>query len=165
MPKPKMDRRVVRSKRMLREALVSLMAEKGYDAVTVLEIAERADLNRATFYLHYSDKEDLLQQSLEEVLNEVMQGIEELNLNFIYSYSESPDPNVIKLFERIADHAFFFQVMLTKADRQCTERLQNYFRTWVGRNMDRVPADEEQFLVPKNVIIHYMSSAMVGLIV
>ena len=59
------DRRVEKSKRALAEALVRLMIDKGYDAITVADIAERANVGRSTFYAHYADKEDLLQESLQ----------------------------------------------------------------------------------------------------
>lgn len=61
----KPDRRVEKSKRALAEALVRLMIDKGYDAITVADIAERANVGRSTFYAHYADKEDLLQESLQ----------------------------------------------------------------------------------------------------
>lgn len=54
------DRRVERTRGLLRAALVELMREKGYAAVTVQDIATRANLGRATFYLHYRDKQALL---------------------------------------------------------------------------------------------------------
>lgn len=54
------DRRVRRSRRAMRSALVELTLEKGFGAVTIDEIATRADVARATFYAHYSDKEELL---------------------------------------------------------------------------------------------------------
>src|SRR5688572_17611341 len=60
----KPDRRVEKSKRALAEALVRLMIDKGYEAITVADIAERANVGRSTFYAHYADKEDLLQESL-----------------------------------------------------------------------------------------------------
>ncbi|MFE1198554.1 TetR/AcrR family transcriptional regulator [Streptomyces olivaceoviridis] len=58
--KPAGDRRVRRTRAALRTALVELVLEKGFHAITVEEIAERADVGRATFYAHYRDKEDLL---------------------------------------------------------------------------------------------------------
>jgi AcrR family transcriptional regulator len=54
------DRRVQRTQRSLREALVSLVLEKGYEAVTVQQIVARADVGRSTFYAHYLGKEQLL---------------------------------------------------------------------------------------------------------
>ncbi|MEU3371348.1 TetR/AcrR family transcriptional regulator [Streptomyces sp. NPDC006711] len=58
--KPAGDRRVRRTRAALRTALVDLVLEKGFHAITVEEIAERANVGRATFYGHYRDKEDLL---------------------------------------------------------------------------------------------------------
>ncbi|MBL8130953.1 MAG: TetR family transcriptional regulator [Anaerolineae bacterium] len=65
----KPDRRVIRTRRMLHRALLDLIAERGYDAVSVADIAERAELRRATFYLHYQDKEALLMAALENVFD------------------------------------------------------------------------------------------------
>lgn len=55
------DPRVVRSRRMLIEALVKLLDVKEFDDISIQEIADEAGLNRATFYLHYPDKNALLQ--------------------------------------------------------------------------------------------------------
>src|SRR5580658_10195970 len=55
------DPRIVRSRRMLMEALVKLLDRKEFDQISVQEIADEAMLNRATFYLHYTDKNGLLQ--------------------------------------------------------------------------------------------------------
>ena len=65
----RLDPRVVRTRQMLRDALVSLIAEKGFDALTVQDIADRATLNRATFYLHYQDKHELLINSLRDAID------------------------------------------------------------------------------------------------
>ncbi|WP_406278723.1 TetR/AcrR family transcriptional regulator [Streptomyces sp. NBC_00191] len=54
------DRRVRRTRRALHEALLALMTEKGYDAVTVQDIIDRADVGRSTFYTHFTDKQDLM---------------------------------------------------------------------------------------------------------
>ncbi len=55
------DPRILRSRRMLREALVRLLDQKEFDDISIQEIADEATLNRATFYLHYADKNALLQ--------------------------------------------------------------------------------------------------------
>ena len=55
------DPRILRSRRMLMEALATLLTRKEFDAISVQEIADEATLNRATFYLHYPDKNALLQ--------------------------------------------------------------------------------------------------------
>src|ERR1700735_1727730 len=55
------DPRILRSRRMLMEALVRLLIKKEFADISVQEIADEATLNRATFYLHYPDKNALLQ--------------------------------------------------------------------------------------------------------
>src|SRR5213083_3494878 len=61
------DRRVQRTRKLLQDALVSLMIEKGYEATTVQDIIDRANVGRATFYAHFADKETLLVSRLEDL--------------------------------------------------------------------------------------------------
>lgn len=64
-PSPTGDRRVKRSQQALLDALVELMIEKGFEATTIADIAERANVGRSTFYAHFADKEALLRESLQ----------------------------------------------------------------------------------------------------
>jgi AcrR family transcriptional regulator len=54
------DRRVQRTHRLLHQAIVELIRERGWDAITVQDVCERADIGRSTFYVHFADKEELL---------------------------------------------------------------------------------------------------------
>lgn len=67
MPKKIGDRRVKRTRQQLKEAMLSLIREKGFEAMTVQDIIDRADVGRSTFYAHFGGKEDLLVQGLDEV--------------------------------------------------------------------------------------------------
>ena len=60
MKEKKEDRRVNRTRKLINEALMALIVEKGYEAVTVQDILDRADVGRSTFYAHFRDKDDLL---------------------------------------------------------------------------------------------------------
>ncbi|MGC1783761.1 MAG: TetR/AcrR family transcriptional regulator [Acidobacteriaceae bacterium] len=60
-PAETMDPRILRSRRMLMESLARLLNQKEFDDISIQEIADEATLNRATFYLHYADKNGLLQ--------------------------------------------------------------------------------------------------------
>jgi AcrR family transcriptional regulator len=62
------DRRSRMTRKLLGDALVSLILEKGYDSTTVVEIAERANVGRSTFYAHFYDKEDLFRSEFEELI-------------------------------------------------------------------------------------------------
>ncbi|WP_430649333.1 TetR/AcrR family transcriptional regulator [Bradyrhizobium nanningense] len=67
-PNPKLvDRRVQRTRRALRDAFHTLMAERGWDDVSIQSICERANIGRSTFYLHYDSKEQLLEGGLDDL--------------------------------------------------------------------------------------------------
>ena len=66
------DRRVRRTRRLLAEALISLVLERGYEEVTVREITGRADVGYATFFRHYPGKDALLEEVLEVVLDDLL---------------------------------------------------------------------------------------------
>ncbi|AIQ61628.1 TetR/AcrR family transcriptional regulator [Paenibacillus borealis] len=75
----RVDPRTIRSKKMLKDAVFSLLAENGEIAqLTVKKIASRAELNRATFYLHYEDINDLLRQLVHEIFDELSNKVEPL---------------------------------------------------------------------------------------
>src|SRR5687767_9297031 len=66
----KVDRRIAKSQIAIKKAVTELMSEKSFDDITIQDIADRADVNRGTIYLHYTDKYDLLDKMIEEhILN------------------------------------------------------------------------------------------------
>ena len=67
MKNNKQDRRSQRTRQAISDALVALMLEKNYDAITVQEIIDRANVGRSTFYSHYVDKDDLLTSQFERI--------------------------------------------------------------------------------------------------
>ena len=68
-----LDPRVRRTRQLLREALVSLLGEKSFEAISVHDLAERATVNRVTFYDHYDDKFALLDDLIGESFRELLQ--------------------------------------------------------------------------------------------
>lgn len=70
MPKtPTEDRRVEKTRKLLRESLASLVREKSYDRIAVKEILDRANVGRSTFYTHFRDKDELLASVILEMLS------------------------------------------------------------------------------------------------
>jgi AcrR family transcriptional regulator len=65
--RPSTDRRVAKTRKALKEALTDLILEKGYEAVTVQDVIDRADVGRSTFYAHFVDKDDLLMAILADL--------------------------------------------------------------------------------------------------
>lgn len=72
MVKP--DRRVKRTRELLQSALIELINERGYDALTIQEIVDRANIGRTTFYLHYNSKDDLFMSCHEAIVSEFNSG-------------------------------------------------------------------------------------------
>src|SRR5512140_3511261 len=68
----KIDPRVKRTRILLEDAFMKLLQEKGFQAVTVQDIAEKAGVNRATFYAHFADKYSLLDHSIRQGFMQVI---------------------------------------------------------------------------------------------
>jgi len=72
MAKSSIDRRVARTRAALQQACMSLILKKGHEAVTVGSICKAANVGRSTFYLHYSGKDDIRRQGLENLRKELL---------------------------------------------------------------------------------------------
>ena len=66
----KVDPRIKRTRKLLQQALMELMREKSFQAITVQDIAERATVNRVTFYAHFEDKHALLEYTMREMFKQ-----------------------------------------------------------------------------------------------
>lgn len=71
MEEKKMDLRIIKTQRSIHSAFLELMKEKGFSKLTVKDIISTAEINRSTFYAHYEDKYDLLEQVERELLNRI----------------------------------------------------------------------------------------------
>ena len=70
------DRRVRRTRRNLTEALIALILERGYQATTVQDILDRADIGRSTFYAHFRDKEALLLSCFDDLREDLRRDLD-----------------------------------------------------------------------------------------
>lgn len=68
----KTDRRIRKTKKQLRDGLAKLMTQKSINEITVKELVEEVDINRSTFYLHYTDIHDMLEQLENELMNDLV---------------------------------------------------------------------------------------------
>ncbi len=66
----KTDRRIQRTRDLLQKALIELISERGYDAITIQDIADRANVGRTTFYVHYNSKDDLFMSCHQAIVSE-----------------------------------------------------------------------------------------------
>ncbi len=143
------DIRVHRTRKLIRQAFMELTVEKGFEALTVRDITKRAMMNRSTFYRHYLDKYDLLEQYINEMyeLFEDKEGFVKLTPHEVPS-------NLIDLLKHIQQFADFYRVMLAaKTDpvfkqrlRQKTERrfltcFNQIFSEKVGEHADASAMD------------------------
>ncbi len=76
--KKRVDRRVKRTRDMLRKGLAHLLEEKNIQEITVSELVDYVDINRSTFYLHYKDIYDLLEHIEREIVDEITLAMEEV---------------------------------------------------------------------------------------
>lgn len=109
MTNQKLDRRVARTKAVLREALFALIEEKGYGTITVSDIAERADVNRVTFYFHYKDKEDLLFEIMKEVYDELAASLPASTTASEWLYEDA-----LAGFRHVQQYSQLYKVLLSE---------------------------------------------------
>jgi AcrR family transcriptional regulator len=122
--KNKTDRRIQRTRHSLRTALLDLIKEKGYDAISIEDITDRANVGRATFYFHYKDKEDLLLEEFSEMANEKVQVLSEIPFSAWLESEEDaaastekrPAPPLLIVFEHIHENSELYYILL-KSER------------------------------------------------
>jgi len=170
----KPDRRVQRSRQALRNALLELIKDKKYDSISVEEITQRANLGRATFYLHYKDKEDLLVDEFNERVNERAQIISDIpfsswlpNIENVDQNSEfNPAPPLLMVFQHVANHADLYRILLKneKSDR-IFERIRKIILRAINEFMEtKVKNDPIPILfeVPIDLLAAYFSGALLS---
>lgn len=91
------------TQRHLRDVLLQLILEKGYEAVTIKDITERAEVDRTTFYLHFQDKNDLFLKTQQWLVDDLIAQRHQRS---------GPFPGLVLVFEHIAQHSAQYQVFL-----------------------------------------------------
>ncbi|MFJ7975958.1 TetR/AcrR family transcriptional regulator [Peribacillus sp. NPDC096379] len=164
------DLRVIRTKESIRDALVELIDEKGFEAITVKDITTRARINRGTFYAHYQDKFDLITKCEDEIMLE-MYRIAKQNIPGVIAVLETnsptltPFPFVVSIFEYLNENSGFMKAVLgPKGDLSFQTRLKDFvWKIMVGDNPDAL-FKKENLLVPGQYLASYVASAHIGVI-
>ncbi len=129
MPAKKSYRNAVRSKTMIRQAFLELLQEKPYEKITVTDIAQRANLNRSTFYAHYPDVQGLIEEIEEEIINRSMQLLSEVTCQNIFQ-----DPKIFLqiLVQPVEENKKLYQLLVQSdyAGRQLY-RINEAFASYV----------------------------------
>ncbi|MFB8422742.1 MULTISPECIES: TetR/AcrR family transcriptional regulator [Priestia] len=163
----KVDRRIRKTRKAIITAYLSLLEEKNMHAVSVSDITERADINRATFYAHYEDKQQLQEQSIKEILDDLEEAIEidesgersaEFSLTMLHEIFQ-------RMFENIYIHREFYAVMLGEHGPSIfAEKLQNIIQTYTQKGLEVVHLENINLIVSPDIYLSYVTSAQLGVI-
>lgn len=163
--KDKLDPRVRRTRKLLRDALIELIPERGFDSITVKEITDRATLNRATFYLHYRDKEDLLRQGMREIFDELTarSPIPE-NESDEFSY-DATRQTIAMDFEHVQQYADFYRVMLGGHGVWVfINELQEYIFEETMARLELFQGETVDSPIEPDLVVHQLAAGYVGVI-
>ena len=155
------DLRIRRTRKLLQQALIELTVEKGFKAITVQDVSERAMVNRSTFYRHYLDKFDLLDKCIDDMFAEANK--ETLEAEKQAQIAGNPLPGPVSLLKHVQKFGDFYRCMLgengdptvCKRFRQNTERV---FRNLLAQQ------DDDPKLPPIELRLSYISYAGIGAI-
>ncbi|MBU8589631.1 TetR/AcrR family transcriptional regulator [Priestia megaterium] len=152
----KVDRRIARTQEAIKKAFLELMSEKSFDSITIQNIADRANINRATMYLHYLDKFDLLDKIMEEHIENMSDFCEsEADLNWIDS--------TIHCMEYLESNYLFFSTMLASEGAR-------YFRNrFLQHNIEEFKKDVDitkgkNLGQNEDIVVEFVANAYVGVV-
>ncbi|MEH7097734.1 MULTISPECIES: TetR/AcrR family transcriptional regulator [Neobacillus] len=162
--KPRLDPRILRTRQLIKEALIDLLQEVDINKITVNRIAERATINRVTFYLHYKDIPDML----EIMAQEMAEDIESIMGSNTEDQKDDKNIDFVKLetlLEYIAKNAKFYKVVLNSRRTPIfTERLLTILTKSITEKTGNNRL-ETSHIIPRDIAIWYGSSALIGTIV
>lgn len=155
------DLRVRRTRKIVRAAFVELLLEEGFESMTVQKLAERAMINRATFYRHYVDKFDLAQQIYTGLFDEYTAAMRARTSKT--TRIDDPTGAWRLLFEHIGQYADIYLALLSGLPR---------FREIVRENIEQqtrvallqMGLDQAQVALPLPLILRYLATAQMGIV-
>ena len=159
MEKKTADRRVQRTRRMLQEALVELILEKGYEKITVQDIIDSADVGRSTFYSHFVDKEDLFLSGFE-----AMKTTFEEHIGDSAATSQSPWEVIEKMFEHARSHQHVYKTLAGKqGGRIAMSHLEDYLTQVMSGHL-RPAVSSAEDAIPSEVVARFAVGAFMSML-
>ena len=158
----KIDRRVQRTRELLQKALIELIKERGYDAISIQDIVEHANVGRTTFYLHYSSKEELFMNCHEVIVKEFHLGLlHPLSREELLS---SATPKAMALaYHHLEDaRPVLYSIFLGKDSLLILRK----FRDWKARDIEsnlRTVFGNDKSTIPLNMLANYLAGAQITL--
>ncbi|MGV2881459.1 TetR/AcrR family transcriptional regulator [Paenibacillus taichungensis] len=149
---------------MISKALLKILPQKAFTEISVVDIAEQANINRSTFYAHFLDKDDLLDSMVNEKFQLLEQLLAERNahLGSLNSFNE-PDPIFAVLFEHILEHDEFYRVMvLINPAGNFNRRLNEVIREMFLDRISQLGMEQKE--VPLDILLDHISFSTIGII-
>lgn len=152
----KNDRRSQRTRQALGGAFVELMMEKGYDAISIKDIIERANVGCSTFHSHYSDKEELFVGQLDHLMELLSSHVPQEHLE------TNPFFPSLGLFQHIQEQRKLYKILTWGSGVDVlTRHLQNLLSEKIE---ERLLASKRSFDVSVPVIANFLSGSFLSLI-
>lgn len=165
-----MDLRVIRTKEAIRNALVELMEEKGFEAITVKDITTKAKINRGTFYAHYQDKFDLMERCQKEIMQEISSIAKQNFSDVINELGNNTSPQTrlnifVYVFEYLNENSGFMKAALSsKGDLSFQTKIKEFMWKTIFEDKQNAIIKEENLMVPAQYFASYIASAHIGVI-
>ena len=155
----KTDRRVLRTKKFITDALLNLLMEKQFNDITIQEITDTANVGRATFYLHYNSKEDCLMQLLtkgfDSLVAKLENSIEVSNRDLVMITEE--------VFKHSAKNRKLYLALLS--DSQSAFLLNDVKKYVTSKMLKHNARIIDQNPINGQAISHYLSGALINLLI
>jgi AcrR family transcriptional regulator len=159
----RLDRRVQRTRKLLREALLALILEEGYDAISIQDITDKANLGRATFYLHFKDKDELLLEVMDEFIQDFLQQVPQLSQA---QWRLDDSKAIAKIFDFAADHYDLYRILIMgsggiTASRQLQHTIAENIRACIEEEME---TRDVQPIISADFIANHFAGSLLGTI-
>ncbi|MCU9613146.1 TetR family transcriptional regulator C-terminal domain-containing protein [Caldibacillus lycopersici] len=160
------DLRVLRTRKLLRDAFVDLLQEMDVEKISVNRLTERATINRVTFYLHYKDIPDMIEKLTEEMIADITEVLEKSATRQNPVESGDWPVGFVNLLEYIAENAKFYKTVLgSNGIGIFRERLTFLIRDRIVSGVEEKRGETAPLKVKKDILLWYDSSAFIGTIV
>ncbi|MEX2416268.1 MAG: TetR/AcrR family transcriptional regulator C-terminal domain-containing protein [Paenibacillaceae bacterium] len=157
----KTDRRVARSKMALRNALLTLMTKKPFSAIFITEIADLANCNRGTFYMHYENKEGLLEDLMNEVIADLIKSYRAPYQNVDSLQLDELPANAIVIFDHIYQNSSLYASLLHS--EVLPEFREKMFHALTQTALEDFDFEESELSINQELRIIYTVHALLGI--
>ncbi len=162
MPGNILDRRVQKTRKLLQDALIELVSEKGFESVTIKEILDRANVGRSTFYTHFQDKHELL-QSCFEIIGTLLEKHNAQLSGSRLSGNLSNSDFILNIFRFVEQNHHLFKALLGKQGIAMFHHpIYDYIFDYMFEASKMMLPLEKQTSYQPEMAAHYFVSAFIG---